>query len=883
MATNQADNDNISSSVDIAYWERNLAPVLSSLMKSAGTYSADEQEAQLRLLSEHVLPRLGPRLSAAHTTSFLTQNDSPLQPQMNFRPGKSTVRYCWEPLGAQGGSDSDPFAIDAAREALQHLSTTFHLCTEWSDALYSAFAPTMEEVRKVQEVLPKWLASFGPPSDIPPPKRFPFSMIGMDMEGSRVGIKAYFNPKNKEFATGKPATDLAWETLRKLKPGLEPAAIDTVSQFLSQRPVPCAIELIGIDWVEEADMSDARVKIYVHSRNNSFNTVRDYVTLGGLIQDETTTNGLKQLSKIWHLLLQEPEGIPSEDYDKPLTGISAMYQKLYFGFELRPGRKLPEVKTYLPIWHYVRSDEETVRNYEEVFRLCGIPWGEESRYKKLFESAFGSVKHGRKVPVHCDASFLFSSSMGIYQTLFMTRMRFATGAKAIIAEGYSKCKDSVFRISRMDGDLLVLPRKYLDELHNAPVHRLSSIQGLIKNFGGHYSGISLLGESDIGTRAVQTRITPNLPKFSDAMRDELEYALRTEMPDCQDWTTVSVQPLLLKLLGHVTQRIFIGLPLCRNQKWLDISSQLGHNVTMTQMAMRVVPPWMRPLLDLVLPCCWRYKACIRDGKALIAPEVRRRRRLEETDPDYVKPQDLLQAMMDLSTPGEKENQAENLAHRQLLMTLVSGHSTAAAGAHALFDLVARPDCMEELRREAIQLLRDEGGCWRKQSLSKLSKMDSFLRESQRMNPPSLLGFHRIVQDPSGITLHDGVHVPHGTHICIPPSSISSDPAVIHQPDVFDSFRYSERRRAKPDQGSRHQHATADKDHLHFGYGTWSCPGRFLASAELKMLLVELLLRYEFRYGDGESRPVNHTIEEYPYFHVETSLLMRRRREGEAGL
>ncbi|RDA95614.1 hypothetical protein CP533_1095 [Ophiocordyceps camponoti-saundersi (nom. inval.)] len=845
MAIKQAENGSNSTDADLAYWERNLAPVLSSLMKSAGTYSADEQEAQLRLLTEHVLPRLGPRLSAAHTTSFLTQSDSPLQPQMNFRPGKSTVRYCWEPLGTQGGSESDPFAIDAAREALQHISSAFQLCTKWSDTLLSALAPTAEEVRKVQEMLPKWLASLGPPSDITPPKRFPFSMIGMDMKGSGVGIKAYFNPKIKEFATETPATDLAWDALRKLKPSLEPDAIDTVAEFLAKRPVPCAVELIGIDWVEEAAMSDARVKIYVHCRNNSFNTVRDYITLGGLIQEETTINGLKQLSKIWHLLLQEPEGIASEDYDKPLTDISAMYQKLYFSFELRPGKKLPEVKTYLPTWHYVRSDEETVKNYEEVFRLCGLAWGQDGQYKKLFESAFGSVKHGRK------------------------------------------CKDSMFRISRTDGDLLVLSRKYLDELHNAPVHRLSSIQGLIKNFGGRYSGISLLGESDVGTRALQTRITPNLAKLSDEMRDELEYALQTEMPDCQDWTTVSVQPLLLKLLGHVTQRVFIGLPLCRNEKWLVISSEHAHNVTMTQMAMRVVPPWMRPLLHLVLPSCRKYKACIRGGKELIAPEVRRRRRLEETDPDYVKPEDLLQAMMDLSVPGEKQSQAEDLAHRQLLMTLVAGHSTAAAGAHALFDLVARPGCLEELRREAVQVLQDEGGCWQKQSLSKLAKMDSFLRESQRMNPPSLLGFHRIVQDPAGMTLHDGVHVPYGTHICIAPHSISSDPTVIRQPEVFDGLRYFQRRREKPDEASRHQHATADKDHLHFGYGTWSCPGRFLASAELKMVLTELLLRYEFKYSDGESRPVNHTIEEFPYLDVETSLLIRRRRrrpaEREAGL
>jgi hypothetical protein len=41
----------------------------------------------------------------------------------------------------------------------------------------------------------------------------------------------------------------------------------------------------------------------------------------------------------------------------------------------------------LPTWNYVRSDEETVKNYEEVFRRCGHEWGQEGRYRKVFESA----------------------------------------------------------------------------------------------------------------------------------------------------------------------------------------------------------------------------------------------------------------------------------------------------------------------------------------------------------------------------------------------------------------------------------------------------------------------------------------------------------------
>jgi dimethylallyldiphosphate transferase len=97
--------------------------------------------------------------------------------------------------------------------------------------------------------------------------------------------------------------------------------------------------------------------------------------------------GLAVLRDIWHLLLQEPEGIVDEDYNKPLNDGSMLCQRLYFSFEMRPGREFPEVETYLPTWNYIRSDEATVQNYEEIFRKCGHEWGWDGRYKKVFESA----------------------------------------------------------------------------------------------------------------------------------------------------------------------------------------------------------------------------------------------------------------------------------------------------------------------------------------------------------------------------------------------------------------------------------------------------------------------------------------------------------------
>lgn len=60
---------------------------------------------------------------------------------------------------------------------------------------------------------------------------------------------------------------------------------------------------------------------------------------------------------------------------------------LYFSFELLPGQDIPTVKLYVPIWRYLRSDDETIRNLEAVLRMCHHPWGEDGTYGKIFRDA----------------------------------------------------------------------------------------------------------------------------------------------------------------------------------------------------------------------------------------------------------------------------------------------------------------------------------------------------------------------------------------------------------------------------------------------------------------------------------------------------------------
>ena len=52
--------------------------------------------------------------------------------------------------------------------------------------------------------------------------------------------------------------------------------------------------------------------------------------------------------------------------------------------------------------------------------------------------------------------------------------------------------------------------------------------------------------------------------------------------------------------------------------------------------------------------------------------------------------------------------------------------------------------------------------------------------------------------------------------------------------------------------NRHQFVTTSPDSLVFGHGNHACPGRFFASNEIKVVMIELLRSWEFRLkGDVE--------------------------------
>ena len=151
--------------------------------------------------------------------------------------------------------------------------------------------------------------------------------------------------------------------------------------------------------------------------------------------------------------------------------------------------------------------------------------------------------------------------------------------------------------------------------------------------------------------------------------------------------------------------------------------------------LRIFPDWLKPIVSMFIPYSFRVKYALKKAQKIIIPLILKRRDDEIAgNKSYTKPDDFLQWMMDEA--NEYDGQPHKLAHRLLILTLAAVHTTSMAATQTLFDLCAHPEYIDPLRQEIIQTVGMKGA-FTKQSLTHLRKLDSFMRESQRMNPPSL--------------------------------------------------------------------------------------------------------------------------------------------------
>ncbi|KAF8526939.1 cytochrome P450 [Hysterangium stoloniferum] len=400
----------------------------------------------------------------------------------------------------------------------------------------------------------------------------------------------------------------------------------------------------------------------------------------------------------------------------------------------------------------------------------------------------------------------------------------------------------LFRLAELSKwHVIASSKQHLEEVANAPEEVLSFTHGINDALAMEYT----MGENVLNNLyhvdIFRTRLTKGLGLLFDPVRDELVKGCNEAIPVTSEWTQMRVMEAVTTIICRSSNRIFVGAPLCRDPEYVKLNIQFALHITLAAHIIRLFPKFLKPLVVRFLT---NVPQSIQKASAHLAPIIEeRQRKIDAHGKDYPdKPNDLLSWLMDEAVGPERT--ARNLTLRMLITNFSAIHTTSVAFSNALFQLAARPEYIHPLREEIERVVSEEGWC--KEALSRMVKLDSFLKESQRSRGISALSMMRkVLQD---FTFSDGTRLPRGTYLGAVSVARQMDAKHYADPAEFRGFRFVDADAEDDDlhTEARNQMVATSTEYLVFGLGRHVCPGRFFAVLEMKCLLAHMILTYDMK-------------------------------------
>lgn len=221
----------------------------------------------------------------------------------------------------------------------------------------------------------------------------------------------------------------------------------------------------------------------------------------------------------------------------------------------------------------------------------------------------------------------------------------------------------------------------------------------------------------------------------------------------------------------------------------------------------------------------------------------RLQRLQNTDDDHGdKPHDYLTWLIEET---QKARLNPDFVVQGILASNFSAvHTASNSITHALFNLAAHTQYMQPLREEVEDIIKEYG--WTYNAIKEMWKLDSFMRESQRLCGVTGVSLMRKVL--LDITLSDGTYLPKGTLVVAASSATHTDKTYYENAEAFVPFRFYDMCTENGTLGT--QFVNTSKDYLAFGHGKHACPGRFFVAHELKAMMAYIILHYDVKLEDG---------------------------------
>ncbi|KAL2815752.1 cytochrome P450 [Aspergillus granulosus] len=468
--------------------------------------------------------------------------------------------------------------------------------------------------------------------------------------------------------------------------------------------------------------------------------------------------------------------------------------------------------------------------------------------------------------------FPIANPPGSFQSGHSKRMEFMRNGMCILSKSRELFKGKPFRLLTELDEIIVLPQQYANLIRNET--SLSFSAAIARDFNAHLPGFEPFGILQDERQHIQTVARKQLTKYLNTvtkpLSSEATFATHHIFGESSEWQEVVLKDVILDLIARLSSRVFLGEKLCRNEAWLKITKQYTVDSFKAVAILTAFPSFLRRIVSWFLPACKTVRDELEQARKVIKPILEERGRIKAQARADGKPIPSFNDAIDWAE-AESQGQPYDDAIFQLVLSFAAIHTTTDLLSHTLVLLSDKPEYIEALRAEMIEVLTVSG--WKKSSLYNLRLLDSTLKEAQRIKPTGMLPMRRLAIN--DVTLENGVRIHKGER-CAVDGYAFSDPTLYENPGEYDIYRFL-RMREQPGMENKAQLVATGDHHLAFGHGMHACPGRFFAANEIKLALCHLLLKYDWKLAPGSTvNPIVFATAQS--INPATRVLYRRRKE-----
>ncbi|KAL9057834.1 MAG: hypothetical protein Q9162_002064, partial [Coniocarpon cinnabarinum] len=303
---------------------------------------------------------------------------------------------------------------------------------------------------------------------------------------------------------------------------------------------------------------------------------------------------------------------------------------------------------------------------------------------------------------------------------------------------------------------------------------------------------------------LKRRLRSNLPQLHETLKEGAEESIKigfeTEsMVDADaDWKEVHLYSSATRIFLNLNNYILVGKDLATQHGYLETSLEWSEDATMTEEILQFTPSFLHPSVLLFIESIprsnkltfalfrlvgkiihWRHAKDKFMKYLLPVVEQRLQERREHPDLKDEEHHDCIAWICEKM----KDRSPLVIARHTMALTFAATHQPPMLLMFTLYNLCKYPEYLEPLRQEAL-----EAANWRTDNQNlEMPLLDSFIKETARMEPGSLMGVGRRVN--SDFTFKDGTHVPKGNWVAVHHYGMQRHAESYNDPDTFDGFRF----------------------------------------------------------------------------------------------